>query len=406
MLPCVRDCVYACLIVVSHLLSDGNVTAEGGLPIQFAIFHGLLYWRFNDKLMTSMGQGNSPEDFMSVFVIAEAGVNHNGDAALALKLVEAAAACGADAVKFQTFSAESLVRPGAEKAEYQKRETGDGDQYSMLKALEMSESLHRSLFARCAELGIEFMSTPFDESAADFLIDLGMKRIKIPSGEITNLPFLRFLAGKGLPLILSTGMASLEEIQTAVTVIADERNKHGYLEPLADVLTILHCTSNYPADYTDVNLRAMQTIGGATGIPIGYSDHTLGVSVSTAAVALGAIVIEKHFTLDRNMPGPDHKASLTLEELTQMIGQIRQVEAALGSPVKQPAQSELPVRSLVRRSVTVVRKIAAGQIIEAADIALLRPGTGIAPKDFAAVPGRVAVKEIAAGSTLQWDDLK
>jgi N,N'-diacetyllegionaminate synthase len=342
---------------------------------------------------------------MSVFVIAEAGVNHNGDDALALQLVEVAAACGADAVKFQTFSAKNLVAPGAEKAEYQKKATGDGDQYSMLKALEMSASLHEKLFRRCSELGIEFMSTPFDEEAVDFLIELGMRRIKIPSGEITNLPFLEFLAGKGLPLILSTGMASLEEIQSAVDVIADCRTRLGYEEPLAEVLTILHCTSNYPANYEDVNLRAMRTIGDATGLPIGYSDHTLGVLVSTAAVALGASVIEKHFTLDKGMPGPDHKASLDPDELRQMVRHIRDVETVLGSAVKQPAASELPVRSLVRRSVTITRKIDAGAVIRRDDLGLLRPGTGISPGDVGSVAGRVAKRDLAPGTTLQWDDL-
>ncbi|TWC68391.1 N-acetylneuraminate synthase [Herbaspirillum sp. SJZ099] len=342
---------------------------------------------------------------MGVFVIAEAGVNHNGDETLAVKLVETAAACGADAVKFQTFSADNLVTPGAEKAEYQKQATGNGDQYSMLKALEMSPLLHQKLVERCSVLGIEFMSTPFDEEATDFLLGLGMRRIKIPSGEITNLPFLTFLAGKGLPLVLSTGMASLDEIQVAIAIIADERTRQGYDEPLAQVLTILHCTSNYPAQCDDVNLRAMQTIADATGLPVGYSDHTLGIAVSTAAVALGAVVIEKHFTLDKNMSGPDHKASLTPDELTQLVRQIRDVEAALGSTIKQPTDSELPVRKLVRRSVTSTRCIGAGSVIQREDLALLRPGTGIAPVYLDAVVGRVAVRDIAPGTTLQWENL-
>lgn len=341
-----------------------------------------------------------------VFVIAEAGVNHNGDEDLALQLVNTAARCGANAVKFQTFSADKLVRPGAEKAEYQKRETGTGDQYTMLKALEMSEALHIKLINRCMALGIEFMSTPFDEEAANFLLSLGMRRIKVPSGEITNEPFLRFLAAKGVPLIVSTGMASMNEIQRAVHVISSARQAAGHNTPLAECLTILHCTSNYPAQCSDVNLRAMQTIATETDMPIGYSDHTLGLAVSTAAVALGAKVIEKHFTLDRNLPGPDHKASLVPDELAQLVRQIRDVEAALGSPVKQPTASELPVRALVRRSVTVVQALAVGAVIRHDDVALLRPGNGIPPAEFSSVIGKVAVHDIAAGTTLQWSDLQ
>lgn len=343
---------------------------------------------------------------MSVFIIAEAGVNHNGDEALALQLVQTAKQCGADAVKFQTFSADKLVRPGAEKAEYQKRETGSGDQHAMLKALEMSAALHQKLFARCAELGIEFMSTPFDEEAADFLIALGMRRIKIPSGEITNEPFLEFLAAKDVPLIMSTGMATLAEIQRAIEVIASARIRAGLVAPLDEMLTVLHCTSNYPAQCRDVNLRAMLTIAQETGMPVGYSDHTLGLAVSTAAVALGAVVIEKHFTLDRNLAGPDHKASLTPEQLSQLVSQIRDVEDALGSPIKQPSASELPVRALVRRSVTVVKAVRAGAPIRQDDVALLRPGSGIAPAEMASVIGRVAAHDLPADTTLQWSDLK
>lgn len=343
---------------------------------------------------------------MNVFIIAEAGVNHNGDESLAFQLVETAKKCGADAVKFQTFSADKLVRPGAEKAEYQKRETGSGDQHAMLKALEMSEALHRKLFARCAELGIEFMSTPFDEDAANFLIELGMRRIKIPSGEITNESFLAFLAAKDVPLIMSTGMATLAEIQRAVEVVAAARVRAGHLAPLADILTILHCTSNYPAQCRDVNLRAMQTIAKQTRLPVGYSDHTLGLAVSTAAVALGAVVIEKHFTLDRDLAGPDHKASLTPGELGQLVRQIRDVEDALGSPIKQPSASELPVRALVRRSVTVVKPIRAGALIQQDDVALLRPGSGIAPGELAIVIGRAAAHDLPANTTLQWSDVQ
>ncbi len=343
---------------------------------------------------------------MKTFVIAEAGVNHNGDEELALLLVDTAARCGADAVKFQTFSADKLVRPGAEKAEYQKRQTGGGDQHAMLKDLELSPALHRKLVARCAEQGIEFMSTPFDEEAADFLLALGMRRIKVPSGEITNTPFLEYLAARDRPLIVSTGMATLAEIEEAVAVIAATRQRKGFVAPLQEVLTILHCTSNYPAAYADVNLRAMASIARATALPVGYSDHTTGIGIATAAVALGATVIEKHFTLDRQLPGPDHAASLQPDELAGMIGQIRAVEEAMGSDTKAPTASELPVRELVRRSVTTVRDVPAGATLQAQDIALLRPGNGIAPAERDAAVGKRTRRALPAGTTVQWSDLE
>jgi N,N'-diacetyllegionaminate synthase len=249
------------------------------------------------------------------------------------------------------------------------------------------------------------MSTPFDEESALFLLQLGMKRIKIPSGEITNEPFLEFLAGRGVPLILSTGMATLAEVERAVEVISQARKGAGLDGELAAALTILHCTSNYPADCHDVNLRAMRTIADSTGLPVGYSDHTLGVAVSTAAVGLGATVIEKHFTLDKNLPGPDHKASLEPDELRQLVTQIRDAEAALGSPVKQACASELPVRELVRRSVTLVNALSAGAVLQRTDLALLRPGTGIPPADLARVVGKRAGRDLPAGTTLLWSDL-
>lgn len=341
-----------------------------------------------------------------IFVIAEAGVNHNGNEALALEMVDVAAAAGADAVKFQTFSADKLVRRGAAKAEYQKRETGDGDQHSMLQQLEMSEDLHRKLFQRCSEVGIEFMSTPFDEEAADFLVDIGMQRIKIPSGEITNHPFLEHLATKNLPIILSTGMANLDEINEAVSLIRSTRENAGYSAPLEAMLTVLHCTSNYPTALNDVNLRAMTTIAHATGLPVGYSDHTEGVNVALAAAAMGATVIEKHFTLDRNLPGPDHKASLEPSELSAMIAGIRQVELMLGSTIKQPLDVEMPVRALVRRSVTVVQELKAGHSLTRSDLALMRPGDGIAPKELKNLVGKHLIRDIAEGTTLQWSDVE
>lgn len=342
---------------------------------------------------------------MSVFFIAEAGVNHNGDLALALHMVDAAAGAGADAIKFQTFTAEKLVSPAAQKADYQKRETGEGNQFDMLKALELSEDGHRQLFNRCTERGIEFMSTPFDTDALDFLVNLGMNRLKVPSGELVNHPFLRKIAAKDRTIILSTGMATMGEIHEAVEVIAIARAVHGFTTPLAEVLTILHCTSNYPAACSDVNLRAMMTIGRETGMPIGYSDHTLGMAVSTAAVGMGATVIEKHFTMDRALPGPDHRASLSVDEMTALIAQIRDVEAALGSPVKAPSEVELPVRAVARRSVCAAIDLAAGHVLTESDLALLRPASGIEPKHFEVVQGRVLTRGVAAGDPLLWDDL-
>lgn len=339
------------------------------------------------------------------FIIAEAGVNHNGSPELALQLVEVAAQCGADAVKFQTFTAAKLVKPGSEKAEYQKRQTGAGDQLSMLKALEMSPELHQKLFDRCSEVGIEFMSTPFDADAALFLKSIGMKRLKIPSGEIDNFPLLRFFAQLELPLIMSTGMADLAEVEAAKNCIEVEWQKLETMSERPDKLTILHCTSNYPADAADVNLRAMTTMAEHFGCPVGYSDHTLGIAVSTAAVALGAMVIEKHFTLDKNAIGPDHAASLTAEELAEMVCQIRTVERALGSPEKKPSPSELDVRALVRRSISVVRDVAAGSRLSHDDIVLLRPANGISPSFIDDVVGRTVIRDLKANELVAWSNL-
>lgn len=342
---------------------------------------------------------------MSVFIIAEAGVNHNGDLDRALEMVDVARAAGADAIKFQTFTADKLASPHAEKAEYQKRETGDGDQHAMLKALEMSDDMHRRLIDRCKSAGIEFMSTPFDEDAANLLVGMGMGRIKVPSGEIVSHPFLRHLAAMDLPLILSSGMATLEEIVEALAVIAEARTAHGLEPSLAERVTVLHCTSNYPAEPQELNLRAMATIAEATGLPVGYSDHSLGIAVSPAAVAMGATVIEKHFTLDRTLPGPDHRASLEPAELASMIQQIRTVEMALGSPEKRPSESELKVRAVARRSVAARHALSAGHVLTAADLTLLRPGTGIAPRDMERLVGQRLKAPMTAGDLFVWSGL-
>lgn len=338
------------------------------------------------------------------YVIAEAGVNHNGSEETALQLVETAAKAGADAVKFQTFKADKLVAEGTATAEYQKHQTGIEDQYTLIKNLELSEDLHRKIINHCNKCKIEFMSTPFDIDSAQFLRELGMERLKIPSGELTNLPFIRDLAAFNKPMILSTGMANLEEVKEAVATVKEERKKRGFVEPLQEMLTILHCTSNYPARVEDVNLKAMQTMAAELGLPVGYSDHTDGIFVSVSAVALGAKVIEKHFTMDRSLPGPDQKASLEPEELELMIKQIRQIEASLGDGVKAPRASELPVRDLVRRSATLIKDKKAGEVIGDDDLVLLRPGTGIPPKNLTEIIGRQLKRALVAGTQLSYDD--
>ncbi len=343
---------------------------------------------------------------MSCFVIAEAGVNHNGSEELALQLIEVAAQAGADAVKFQTFRAESLVTPGAEKAEYQKNNTQEGDQFSMIRKLELSQDLHRTLKARCDEQGIEFMSTGFDLDSIDFLVGLGIQRIKIPSGELTNLPFITHLAEKNLPVIMSTGMATLEEVKEAIEVVQTTRQRKKFPEPLAERLTLLHCTSNYPAKSEDINLNAMLTLNKETGLPIGYSDHSEGILVAPLAVGLGATIIEKHFTMDRKLPGPDHAASLEPNELQQMIQNIRTAEQVMGSPVKAPTSSELPVREVVRRSLTLSRSIQRNETLSEKDVVLLRPGNGIPPKDLNKAVGCKVKADLPKGHTLQWSDLE
>jgi N-acetylneuraminate synthase len=338
---------------------------------------------------------------MRCFIIAEAGVNHNGQLGLALDLVDAAAAAGADAVKFQTFKTDNVVMRGTEKAAYQKVHTGDGDQYDMIRALELDEAAHAALGERCRQRGIEFMSTPFDEWATDLLLGLGMQRIKIASGELTNRPFLEMLARRNRPLILSTGMATLAEVQRSVQWLQQVRPQ----VPAAKWLTVLHCTSNYPAAPADVNLRAMHTLGAALGTPVGYSDHTLGIEVSLAAVAMGATVIEKHFTLDRSLPGPDHQASLDPVQLKALVDSVRSIESALGDGVKAPAASEIPVRDLVRRSAFARRELAAGTQLAAADLIFLRPGTGIGPENIDRLEGRSTRHALQPGQMLAWEDL-
>jgi N,N'-diacetyllegionaminate synthase len=335
------------------------------------------------------------------YVVAEAGVNHNGSLDLALQLIDAAAEAGADAVKFQTFRAETLVGAGVGKAEYQQRATGSGDQRAMLESLELSYDDHAVLYERCASRGIEFLSTPFDEDAVEFLVGLGMRRIKIASGELTNRPFIELVASKGLPVILSTGMAELAEVAEAIEWIRRARPA----ATVDDALILLHCTSNYPTALADVNLRAMSTMARTFGLRVGYSDHTVGVDVAPVAVALGAEVIEKHFTLDRSLPGPDHMASLEVPELRRMIDAIRSAELVLGDGIKAPRPSEVAVRDLVRRSVAARRELPAGHVLGSADLTCMRPGTGIPPKALASVVGRSLRRPVRAGALIMEADL-
>ncbi len=339
------------------------------------------------------------------FVIAEAGVNHNGSLDLARQLVEVAAKAGADAVKFQTFSADRLAAPEAKTASYQAKQTGDDTQHKMLKRLELPDAWHVELRDYSQSLGIEFMSTPFDEIAADFLLKLGVQRFKIPSGELSNLPFIRHLASSGLPLLISTGMATLDEVAAAVDCVREARSQAHIKTAMSDYVSLLHCTSNYPTAPQDVNLRAMQTLQTTFGLPTGYSDHTAGILIAPAAVALGATVIEKHFTLDRSLPGPDHQASLEPEELALMIRHIREIELSMGDGIKAPRPTEIAVREVVRKSIAASHDLAAGQVLNAADLILLRPGTGIPPAELEHIIGKRLQRGLKAKQLLQASDI-
>jgi N,N'-diacetyllegionaminate synthase len=331
------------------------------------------------------------------FVIAEAGVNHNGDATLAHRLVALAADAGADAVKFQTFDPDLVVAAGARKADYQIANTGAGEsQRDMLRRLVLPRAEFEAPARHAADRGLLFLSTPFDEASADFLDSLGQAAFKVPSGEITNHPFLAHLAAKGKPLLVSTGMSTLVEVGMALETIA----AHG--DPS---VALLHCVSNYPAAPADCNLRAMETMRRAFQVPVGWSDHTLGLSVSIAAAAAGAEVLEKHFTLDRSLPGPDHAASLEPAELRELVESIRMVEASRGSGRKVPAASETANAALVRRSLHATRDLAPGHILTAADLVALRPGTGVPPGARDRLVGRAVLRRIAAGEMLSEDQV-
>ncbi|MDK2821975.1 MAG: N,N-diacetyllegionaminate synthase [Clostridia bacterium] len=322
---------------------------------------------------------------MKVYIIAEAGVNHNGDIELAKKMVDEAKRAGADCIKFQTFIAEKIVSKNAVKAEYQcKKAAEDESQLEMIKKLQLSFVEFKELYDYCQQKEIDFLSTPFDLESIDFLAGLGMDRWKIPSGEITNLPYLLRIARYKKPVILSTGMSTVEETRAAVEVL----KKTGIED-----ITLLHCNTEYPTPYEDVNLKAIVSMRKLFKLPVGYSDHTLGIEVPVAAVALGAPVIEKHFTLDKTLPGPDHKASLEPEELREMVQAIRNIEKAMGDGVKKPSPSEIKNMCVVRKSIVAKRSIKKGEVFTEENITVKRPGSGISPMRWFEVLGKVAKKD-------------
>jgi N,N'-diacetyllegionaminate synthase len=323
----------------------------------------------------------------NVTIIAEAGVNHNGDITLAKKLIDVAADAGVDYVKFQTFNSKKLVSKNAQKANYQIENANEKSesQLEMLQKLELSPEMHFELINHCKKMKIKFLSTGFDLESLTFLNLIGIDLFKVPSGEITNLPYLRSLGAMGKPVIISTGMADMQEIEDALNVILDAGTQK-------EAITILHCNSEYPTPMEDVNLNAMNSIKEKFQVNIGYSDHTLGIEVPIAAVALGATVIEKHFTLDKNMDGPDHKASLEPDELKNMVNAIRNIEKALGDGSKTPSKSELKNKPIARKSIVAATDIVKGTIFTDKNITIKRPGTGISPMKWDEIIGTIATK--------------
>ena len=320
-----------------------------------------------------------------ILIIAEAGVNHNGDIELAKKLIDVASSCGADYIKFQTFKADKIASESADLANYQKNFVSDINQQNMLKKLELSLAEHMRLYQYCQKNSVNYLSTAFDDESLDFLIKLKLQHMKVPSGELTNLPYLRKIAALNKKVILSTGMANLEEIEQALLAFETEGLKR-------DKVTVLQCTTDYPAPMADINLRAMETIKNKLGVKVGYSDHTQGWEVAIAAAALGAEVIEKHFTLDRNMIGPDHAASLEPDELFKMIVQIRNVELAMGSAYKRPSIKELSNSKLIRKSIFAKTKIHIGEKFSSDNLTTKRPGSGISPMKWDSLIGQNSIK--------------
>ena len=332
---------------------------------------------------------------MKTLIIAEAGVNHNGDIGLAKQLIAVASAAGADIVKFQTFKTGNLVTKTAEKASYQKGTTDASEsQYAMIRKLELSTADHEVLIEECRRHGIGFFSTAFDTDSFDMLVEMGLDKVKIPSGELTNLPLLRYMTRLGMPVMLSTGMATLGEIEAALEAIEQAGTPRH-------LVTVLHCTTEYPAPMVDVNLRAMVSMKAALGVEVGYSDHTPGIEIPIAAVTLGARVIEKHFTLDRTLPGPDHQASLEPHELKAMVDAIRNVEVALGDGVKRLSASELKNKPIARKSLVAIRAIRAGDSFSADNVGSKRPGTGISPMRWDEVMGRPAPRDFIVDELIE-----
>lgn len=328
-------------------------------------------------------------------VIAEAGVNHNGDLQLARGLVDAAAAAGADFVKFQTFTADALVTRAASKADYQKKNTGmEETQYEMLKALELNLEAHHALVAYSNERGIRFFSTAFDLTSLALLHELKLGLYKVPSGEITNLPYLREIGSRNSRVLLSTGMSNLADVEAALAVLCEAGTSR-------DKITVLHCNTQYPTPMVDVNLRAMVNMGKAFGVAFGYSDHTAGIEVPVAAVALGATVIEKHLTLDRTLPGPDHVASLEPGEFKAMVSAIRNIETALGDGIKRPTASEAPNVAVARKSICAARDIRRGEVFGADNLTVKRPGNGLSPMQWNDVVGRTAGRDFSADEQIE-----
>jgi N,N'-diacetyllegionaminate synthase len=333
---------------------------------------------------------------MTATIIAEAGVNHNGDLNLARQLIDAAAQAGVDYVKFQTFKASELVTKSAAKAAYQTQTTdADESQHDMIRRLELSHQEHLLLIAHCQKAGVKFFSTAFDQESIGMLDGYAMDYSKIPSGEITNVPYLRRIGQLGRPVILSTGMSTLAEIENAINVLEASGTSR-------DRLTVLHCNTQYPTPMRDVNLRAMTTIRDAFKVSVGYSDHTRGIEIPIAAVAMGATVIEKHFTMDRTLPGPDHGASLEPDELATMVTCIRNVELALGNGIKHPSKSELPNREIARKSIVAAVQIRKGDVFTELNLTVKRPGNGISPLQWDAVINRVATRDYREDELIEW----
>lgn len=332
---------------------------------------------------------------MKTLIIAEAGVNHNGNMVLARQLIDVAAEAQADLVKFQTFKADRLVTAIAKKAEYQSKTTDvDESQYAMICGLELTCEMHESLIVHCNLRQIQFFSTGFDIESIDLLVSLGLDRFKIPSGEITNLPYLRHIGQYRKPVIISTGMSNLGEIEKALNVLEQAGTPH-------ELITVLHCNTEYPTPMVDVNLRAMLTIRDAFDVAVGYSDHTAGIEVAIAAVALGATVIEKHFTIDRNLPGPDHKASLEPNELKAMVKAIRNIELALGDGIKRPSFSELKNKEVARKSLVASCEIKVGEIFSENNLSAKRPGAGLSPMFWDEIIGRKASRHYTVDELIE-----